>query len=712
MAELEFVVSVDSKGFAKVGKLKNEFKDVSKTSKDAGKNIDGFASSMKTLVPLISGDSLFKFGKNAKKNVDGFSSSMKALASFIAGSALFKFGKDALTAQGNLESLELQFRPLLGSAEEAKKRIQELSEFASRTPFQLPEIAKASKVLETLTDGVLSTGNGLRLVGDSASVAGVGFEELAVHVGRAFSNLQANRGAGESLARLQELGLLSGEVRNQIEDLQKVAKGKEAWEVLQSELKKTEGAMDGLADTFQGKLSTLSDNWMLFTADIASGSGGFSIAKDTLDALIDSVEDLRFAIRGTTDVADKSIKLNDTFDKLKNSLESLDEVQKKIEFEEMRTDIHRSEEAINALESSLVNQEKAVKESAKAYIELGGQSSVVERLFRLQGMALDDLNLSYNANGKLQSIYDKQVADAFVQDQIRKKQERETLIANSKLKKDKLIEDQTATEEYIKQVEQQWLEHDERERERLETYFATIEENDRVLREMQYNQFDLERMAIQEDYDLKLQILGNNEEEKLKLRQIYSNRMTSVAQRETDAYIALEEEKQRSYIETARIQTMSFANITEAGAVLFKKSKALAVANAVMQAGVASMNAMATQPFFPLGLSMFGLAVANGVDTVRKIQSASYVQGGIVDGGEQFIRINERGSSRPESILNSRATAYLGRQGVEMLNNGRFDVLEKQGGGNTINVNVNGVLSRDVYENEIKPLMNEDMSYR
>ncbi|MFR7733459.1 MAG: hypothetical protein ACLU7D_08945 [Collinsella sp.] len=46
----------------------------------------------------------------------------------------------------------------------------ELADFAAHTPFQqLPEIAAASRTLETLTDGALSTGQGLAMVGDVAS---------------------------------------------------------------------------------------------------------------------------------------------------------------------------------------------------------------------------------------------------------------------------------------------------------------------------------------------------------------------------------------------------------------------------------------------------------------------------------------------------------------------------------------------------------------
>ena len=278
MAELQFRVDIDGNGFAKVKKLAKSFKEADKETQRYNKSfrdMERFTARYKETV------------KDTSNNFDTFTNKITA---FVGAGVFLKLGKDAIMARAGLEDLELQFKPLLGSAEDAQKRIKELSQFASRTPFQLPEIAKASKVLETLTGGLLSTGKGLEMVGDSASVAGVSFDELAVHIGRAYSNLQANRGAGESLARLQELGLVSGETRNQIEELQKSARGQEAWKVLRGELDKTEGAMKGLSSTFTGKLSTLQDNFTNFMAVLAEESGTFDILKKGIDEVTESIQ--------------------------------------------------------------------------------------------------------------------------------------------------------------------------------------------------------------------------------------------------------------------------------------------------------------------------------------------------------------------------------------------------------------------------------------
>jgi len=167
------------------------------------------------------------------------------------------------------ETLQSQFITLLGGATAARKRFQELKKFAAETPFQVEEIAKASRILESLTGGLLSTGDGLRLVGDAAAIANEPFSLLAIHIGRLFQGLTTGRAVGESLARLQELGLLSGEARTKIEDLQKAGiKGAQVWNIVKEALEKNKGAMKILSETAAGLFSTVKDNLNIAFAEL------------------------------------------------------------------------------------------------------------------------------------------------------------------------------------------------------------------------------------------------------------------------------------------------------------------------------------------------------------------------------------------------------------------------------------------------------------
>lgn len=62
---------------------------------------------------------------------------LQAFAGTQIASGLNKVAGWALTLAGNLEQADVAFTTMLGSADSAKKMLKELSDFASRTPFEL-----------------------------------------------------------------------------------------------------------------------------------------------------------------------------------------------------------------------------------------------------------------------------------------------------------------------------------------------------------------------------------------------------------------------------------------------------------------------------------------------------------------------------------------------------------------------------------------------
>lgn len=181
-------------------------------------------------------------------------------AAAIGIAAGFSAVGKSISAAAKTQSLQTSFVTLLGSADAARKRMSELSKFAASTPFDIPGVTRASKVLETLTKGALSTGSGLRMVGDAAAVSGQPMQDLAVHIGRLYDGLMNGRPVGEALMRLQELGLISSETRGRIEALQKSGeKGGSVWAVAASDLMRFSGEMQRQSGTWNGLMSNLSD---------------------------------------------------------------------------------------------------------------------------------------------------------------------------------------------------------------------------------------------------------------------------------------------------------------------------------------------------------------------------------------------------------------------------------------------------------------------
>jgi len=169
--------------------------------------------------------------------------------------------REAMSKAAEEEKIRLQFEVLLGSAKKAQERFEYLAEFAAVTPFQLPGIAKSSRILEVLTRGALSAGKGLRMVGDVAAVTDESFEDLAMHVGRVYTGLMKGSRAGRSLRRLQMIGVLPVEVRNQLEKAQRARKkGVEVWRIAERELQRYGGGMRKLALTWSGLWTTIRDN--------------------------------------------------------------------------------------------------------------------------------------------------------------------------------------------------------------------------------------------------------------------------------------------------------------------------------------------------------------------------------------------------------------------------------------------------------------------
>jgi len=234
--------------------------------------------------------------KGVKTSLGSIGSVAGSVTTALAGmgaagaAALGAFAISSSQKASAIESLTMQFETLLGSAENAGNRIAEITKFAASTPFEISELAATSKLLQTLGGTMLATGDGLRMVGDAAAIAGQPIQEVGLHIGRVFNAITSGTSAGESIARLQELGLMTGKVKLEFEALAAAQKkGKapilsqgEAMAKLQEVFKATSGAMERLASTTEGKLSNMKDNFDQL--QVAFGTGFNNGLRDALDA--------------------------------------------------------------------------------------------------------------------------------------------------------------------------------------------------------------------------------------------------------------------------------------------------------------------------------------------------------------------------------------------------------------------------------------------
>lgn len=188
--------------------------------------------------------------------------------------------------QGNasFEQYQVGFKVLLGGAGAAQKRLQELSQFAQTTPFNLPEVVQADKVLQTFGGTALATGRNLTLVGDIASGTNRSFQDVALWVGRAYDALQSGRPWGEAALRLQEMGALSGQARARLESLQASgATGAQVWAAFNQEMARFSGLMEEQSHTAAGLASNLQD--MIAAAERTATMPLFENTKKQLEGL-------------------------------------------------------------------------------------------------------------------------------------------------------------------------------------------------------------------------------------------------------------------------------------------------------------------------------------------------------------------------------------------------------------------------------------------
>lgn len=184
--------------------------------------------------------------------------------------ATFQFfsnlSKQAIAINTQFETLGIQFETLLGSAEAAGERLAAIRKFAIETPFELPEIVSANRNLQLFGGTALATNDNMRLLGDAVAGVSGNIQEISIWFGRLYSQIQGGKPFGEAAARLQELGILSNEVRTQMEAMQKEGKtGAEIWAFFAEQIGSNfAGNMERLAKTLPGIQSNISD----FTGEI------------------------------------------------------------------------------------------------------------------------------------------------------------------------------------------------------------------------------------------------------------------------------------------------------------------------------------------------------------------------------------------------------------------------------------------------------------
>ena len=207
---------------------------------------------------------------------------LKTLIAGVVGGMMFnKYAVQPTQMYADYEDLVTQFGVLLGSQDKAKRRMQELVDFAGKTPFTRDQIFQASRVLQTYTQGALATPEavgGLKMIGDIAASTGTEFERVATYMGQLYNEVgRGGESMGGPLMMLREIGALSAEAEEKIKE---IATGsgtvEERWAKIAEQFSKTDGMMEAMSNQMNnlmlGVKSFVKNNWTMKLGEGISAS--------------------------------------------------------------------------------------------------------------------------------------------------------------------------------------------------------------------------------------------------------------------------------------------------------------------------------------------------------------------------------------------------------------------------------------------------------
>lgn len=212
--------------------------------------------------------------KKANSELGTFQGAMGKLGGIIAGAftvgGIMSFSKQVINVTAEFQKYRAVLTNTLGSQGIAEAKLDELTQFASKTPFAINELTSA--FVKLANQGFVPTSKEMTKLGDIASSTGKTFDQLAEAL------LDAQTGEFE---RLKEFGIkakksgdvvsfsfkgVSTQVKNTNEDIRDYI-------LSLGEMEGVSGSMAAISDTLGGKISNLGDAWSQFMLAIGDSKG-------------------------------------------------------------------------------------------------------------------------------------------------------------------------------------------------------------------------------------------------------------------------------------------------------------------------------------------------------------------------------------------------------------------------------------------------------
>ena len=247
----------------KTQELAKELADAEKEADDLKNEMDSLSKKTKN-----TGDSVESLSDKLKKGLSNAAKVATGVLTTVA-SGVVALGKIGLEYNAQIESYTTDFEVMMGDAEAAARKVEELKEMGAKTPFELGDLASATKTLLAFNVSADDSTGVLQQLGDIS----LGNVQKLESLTRAYGKMNASQKVTlEDINMMIDAGfnplLLvaenTGETMEEVYD--RISKGGVAFEEISGAINQatSEGGqfyqgMDKASQTTQGLISTLKD---------------------------------------------------------------------------------------------------------------------------------------------------------------------------------------------------------------------------------------------------------------------------------------------------------------------------------------------------------------------------------------------------------------------------------------------------------------------
>lgn len=236
--------------------------------------------------------------------VDNLIGSLKRTAAEIGGFVAIKqFSSEVIDATGKMQQLQVALSTILQDKDKANKLLNDVVQFAAKTPFNLDDVATGAKQLLAYGSTAEEVVNELSMLGDVASGLQIPIGQLIYLYGTLRTQGRAmtvdiRQFAGRGIPIYEELAKVLGVAKDQVGEFVKegkvgFAEVEQAFKNMTSEGGKFANLMENSAGTWPQRLSNIEDTLFQKMNDFGNKyKEVFELGIGTAEDLVENLEDV------------------------------------------------------------------------------------------------------------------------------------------------------------------------------------------------------------------------------------------------------------------------------------------------------------------------------------------------------------------------------------------------------------------------------------